>query len=92
MNSLLTELTQSNIERENMRLKQYIANLEQQISAQPVMLKNESMPYLNNDEKETAKWKNAFMNLVQHFDGLVAFDNGNLMDLSKKFNNIIIKI
>lgn len=93
VNSLLAELTQSNIERENMRLKQYIANLEQQISAQSVMPEKEVSQYLTNDENETAKWKNAFMNLVQHFDGLVAFDNnGNLIDLSKKFNNIIIKL
>lgn len=93
VNSLLTELTQSNIERENMRLKQYIANLEQQISAQPAIPKKEAIQYLTNDENETAKWKNAFMILVQHFDGLVAFDNnGNLIDLSKKFNNIIVKI
>lgn len=76
-----------------MRLKQYITNFEQQTSAQPVMLKNKSIPYLTNDENETAKWKNAFMTLVQHFDGLVAFDNhGNLIDLSKKFINIMVKI
>lgn len=93
VNSLLTELTQSNIERENMRLKQYIANLEQQISAQPVMLKNESIPYLTNDENETAKWKNSFMTLVKHFEGLVAFNkDGDLVDLTKKFNNIIVKL
>lgn len=92
VNSLLTELTQSNIERENMRLKQYITNLEQQISEQSAIPNKETTQYLTNDEKETAKWKNSFMNLVKHFDSLVAFDdNGNLIDLSKKINNIIIR-
>lgn len=92
VNSLLTELTQSNIERENMRLKQYIANLEQQISAQPVITEKETIQYLTNDENETVKWKNAFMTLVQHFDGLVAFnDDGDLVDLSRKTNNIIVR-
>ena len=76
-----------------MRLKQYIANLEQQISEQSVIPKKEAIQYLTNDENETAKWKDAFMILVQHFDGLVAFDNnGNLIEFSKKFNNIIVKI
>jgi len=92
VNSLLTQLTQSNIERENMRLKQYIANLEQQISAQPVITEKETIQYLTNDENETVKWKNAFMTLVQHFDGLVAFnDDGDLVDLSRKTNNIIVR-
>lgn len=74
VNSLLAELTQSNIERENMRLKQYITNLEQKISSQSVVPEKETNQYLTNDENEIAKWKNAFITLVQHFDGLVAFD------------------
>lgn len=92
VNSLLTELTQSNIERENMRLKQYIANLERQILENSVIPIKEDIPYLTQDENETAKWKNAFMTLVEHFDGLVVFNKGgDLLDLSKKHNNIIIK-
>ncbi len=95
--NLIAELTLSNVERENMRLKQYIASLEKELDGYrsgkdsvPVLENKGS--YLNTEESNSANLKKALNLLVQHFDGLVAInENGDLVDLTKKVNNIIVK-
>ncbi len=93
--NLIAELTLSNIERENMRLKQYIASLEKELDGykhgNSPILENKGS-YLNAEESNSANLKKALNVLIQHFDGLVAInENGDLVDLTKKVNNVIIK-
>lgn len=92
-NNLLKDLTISNIERENIRLKQYIINLEKKIQSNNINLENDNKnPYLKSSELDLTYFKNSFIQLVNHFEGLVAFnENGDLIDLTKKSNNIIIQ-
>ncbi len=95
--NLIAELTLSNVERENMRLKQYIASLEKELDgykngndSNPILENKGS--YLNAEESSYANLKKALNMLIQHFDGLVAIDeNGDLIDLTKKVNNVIVK-
>jgi len=91
---LSAELSQSNAERENMRLKQYISNLEKELDT----LKNNNKQIINSSnttiDKDTIDFSllcKGMSQLIQHFDGLTAINNdGELVDLSKKSNNIII--
>lgn len=91
-NNLLKDLTISNIEKENIRLKQYILNLEKRLQENNVnVTENTVDKYISNSEKDKIKWKENFFKLVNHFEGLVIFnDNGDLIDLTKKINNIIV--
>ena len=95
--NLIAELTLSNVERENMRLKQYIASLEKELEGfkrkgtknEPVLENKNS--YLSVEENNAANLKKALNLLIQHFDGLVAInENGDLIDLTKKVNNVIV--
>lgn len=92
-NNLLKDLTISNIEKENIRLKQYIINLEKRLQENNLNATENSInKYISNSEVELIKWKENFIKLVNHFEGLTAFDeNGDLIDLTKKKNNVIIK-
>lgn len=92
-NNLLKDLTISNIERENIRLKQYIVNLEKKLQENNVNINdNPANKYINNSEAELIKLKDNFIKLVNHFEGLVTFnEKGDLIDLTKKTNNIILK-
>ncbi len=95
--NLIAELTLSNVERENMRLKQYIASLEKELDGYksgkgsiPVLENKGS--YLNTEESSLANIKKALNTLIHHFEGLIAInENGDLVDLTKKVNNIIVK-
>ena len=94
--NLIAELTLSNVERENMRLKQYIASLEKELDeirsnrAQKI-IENKSS-YLSNEESSSSNLKKALNILINHFDGLVAInEHGDLVDLTKKANNVIVK-
>lgn len=96
--NLIAELTLSNIERENQRLKQYIASLERELDEIksnktkniPVLEKNGS--YLNIEEHNSANVKKALNLLIKHFEGLVALnEDGDLIDLTKKVNNVIVR-
>lgn len=94
--TLIAELSLSNVERENMRLKQYIASLEKEIDeirnnkAQKVIANKN--PYLTAEESSLANLKKALNILIKHFDGLVAInEHGDLVDLTKKINNVIVK-
>lgn len=94
--NLIAELTLSNVERENMRLKQYIASLEKELDGYKsskggvIVLENKGS-YLNTEESSVANLKKALNILMQHFDGLVAInENGDLVDLTKKVNNVIV--
>lgn len=95
--SFVAELTASNIERENIRLKQYITVLENELQAVKnnqslIEKKTKSDLYLTSSESNEANLRKALTTLINHFDGLVAFnENGDLVDLSKKVNNVIIK-
>lgn len=87
------ELASSNAERENFRLKQYIANLEKELDN----LKNDKVnekevPYLDKDTMNSSLIYKAMAQIIQHFDGLITIDSntGSLIDLSKKRNNIIV--
>ncbi len=94
--NLIAELTLSNVERENMRLKQYITSLEKELDE---MRNNKSTKYVENkggyltsEESSSANLKKALNMLIQHFEGLVAInENGDLIDLTKKVNNVIVK-
>lgn len=95
--NLIAELTLSNVERENVRLKQYIASLEKELDGYKngkgsvSILENKSS-YLNTEEASSANLKKALNTLIQHFEGLIAInENGDLVDLTKKVNNIIVK-
>ncbi len=95
--SPFAELTLSNVERENMRLKQYIASLEKELDryksgkGSVPTLENKGS-YLNNEEYSSANLKKELNILIKHFDGLIAInENGDLIDLTKKVNNVIIK-
>lgn len=94
--NLVAELTVSNIERENIRLKQYISTLEKELDG----LKNTSCKnqndyknnYLSKSEVTEAGLKKALNLIIEHFSGLVTFnENGDLIDLTKKVNNVILK-
>lgn len=96
--SLIAELTLSNVERENHRLKQYIASLEKELDelrgnrVKNLPLLENKGSYLNGEEVSSANLRKALNLLIQHFKGLVAInENGNLIDLTKKVNNIIVK-
>ena len=87
VSNLLAELTLSNIERENMRLKQYITQLESRLDEiKQVKVENEPIkPFLTKDENEVAYLRKALNLLINHFEGLVAIDeSGNIIDLSKE--------
>ena len=94
--NLIAELSLSNVERENMRLKQYIFSLEKELDEiknykvqKPIENKNS---YLTSEESSSANLKKALNMLINHFDGLVAInEHGDLVDLTKKVNNIIIE-
>ncbi len=81
-----------------MRLKQYIAILKKELdefkgkeSRNAPVLENK-VTYLSNEEASSANLKKALKMLIQHFEGLVAInENGDLIDLTKKVNNIIVK-
>lgn len=95
--NIIAELTLSNVERENMRLKQYIASLEKELDgykggkASVHVLENIGS-YLNTEESSYANLQKALNILIQHFDGLVAInENGDLVDLTKKLNNVIVR-
>ena len=94
--TLIAELSLSNVERENMRLKQYIASLEKELdeirnNKAKKVIENKN-PYLSNEEYSSANLKKALNMLIKHFDGLVAInEHGDLVDLTKKVNNIILK-
>ncbi len=95
--NLIAELTLSNVERENMRLKQYIASLEKELDGYksgkgntPILESKGS--YLNAEESSSANLRKALNMLIKHFDGLVAInESGDLVDLTKKVNNVIVK-
>lgn len=93
--SFIAELTQSNVERENMRLKLYIAQLEKELDEYrngKAAAKKEVVPYLSNDEQQVAHLSKALHLLIQHFEGLVAInEKGDLVDLTKKVNNVIVE-
>lgn len=94
--NLIAELTISNVERENMRLKQYIASLEKELDEirnnKPAKNIENKGAYLSNEESSSANLKKALNVLIKHFEGLVAInENGDLVDLTKKVNNIIVK-
>ena len=93
--NLITELTLSNVERENMRLKQYIAILEKKLDeirnnkVQKAIANKNS--YLTTEESNSANLKKALNMLIKHFNGLVAInEHGDLVDLTKKVNNVIV--
>lgn len=94
--NLIAELTLSNVERENMRLKQYIASLEKELdeiknNKSTKVLDNKDS-YLTAEESSAANLKKALNMLIKHFEGLVAVnENGDLIDLTKKVNNVIVK-
>lgn len=93
---LSAELTSSNAERENFRLKQYIASLEKELDSLKNNKVSEKMEltshYMNKETKDISLIYKAMTQLIQHFDGLIAIDSntGSLIDLSKKRNNIIV--
>lgn len=94
--SLIAELTLSNVERENQRLKQYIASLEKELDeykskAQNALILENKHSYLSSEEQNSADFKKSLNLLIEHFEGLVAInENGDLIDLTRKVNNIIL--
>ena len=94
--NLIAELTLSNVERENMRLKQYIASLEKELddiknNKSTKAVENKGS-YLTSEESSSASLKKALNMIIKHFDGLVSInENGDLIDLTKKVNNVIMK-
>lgn len=97
--NFIAELTLSNMEGENMRLKQYISLLEGELeniknknNQDLIDKKSESSLYLTSTEGNEANLRKALTLLIKNFDGLIAFnENGDLIDLSKKVNNVIVK-
>ena len=79
-----------------MRLKQYIASLEKELdemrnNKSTKVVENKSS-YLTAEESSSANLKKALNVLIKHFEGLVAInENGDLIDLTKKVNNVIVK-
>lgn len=96
--NLIAELTLSNVERENHRLKQYIASLEKELNdlrnkgtKNTPILENKNS-YLSSEEVSSTNLKKALNLLIKHFEGLVAInENGDLVDLTKIVNNVIVK-
>ena len=70
----MAELTFSNIERENMRLKQYITQLESKLDEDKrVKVESETIkPFLTKDENEVAYLRKVLNLLINHFEWLVA--------------------
>lgn len=96
MLSLIAELTVSNVEKENLRLKQYISSIEKELDSYRNNVNNstkvDTVAYLTNNESDTANYRKAFNLLVERFEGLIAFnEKGDLVDLTKKINNVIVK-
>jgi len=95
--NLIAELSASNVERENLRLKQYITSLEKELdniknNQVKVIQPSEDIKYLTNDENKVANLSKALHQLINHCEGLVAFnENGDLIDLTKLHDNVIVK-
>lgn len=96
--NLIAELSASNVERENLRLKQYITSLEKELdnikhNQVKVIKPSEDVKYLTNDENKTANLSKALHLLINNFEGLVAInENGDLIDLTKLHDNVIVKM
>lgn len=90
---LSAELASSNAERENVRLKQYISNIEKELDdiKNNVALQPNEV-YLDKETMDFSLVCKALAQLIQHFEGLVAVDSktGSLVDLSKKRDNVIV--
>lgn len=90
---LTAQLSSSNAENENLRLKQYIKQLENQVDN---IQNNKTLPIIhtlpNNLDIDFALTCKSLSLLVKYFDSIVAVDekNGTLVDLSKKVNNVIV--
>ncbi len=96
MASIAAGLENSNLAAENARLRSYILSLEKQLDREPSARnptgRSEPKALENpNTAKKIENLQKAVFLLVKNFQGILSIDeDGNIVDLSKKINAIVV--